>query len=300
MKLGINLLNFGPAATPDNFGKWARFAEDRGFDALMISDHVAVTLEVQSRYPAPFYDPFTLLGWLAAMTSRVEIGTTVTILPYRHPLQTARMAANIDVLSGGRFILGAGVGWAKQEFQALGVPFERRGAIANECLAAIKRCWTEDVASYEGRFFSFKDVHTGPRPIRQPHPPIWIGGSSDAAMQRAVRFGDAWHPIRIRIDWLRDKALPRLREIAAMEQRPVPLLCPRILVDVRSEPLPGEKRVAGQGSIDQIVADLKALSDLGATCVLLDTYPGNPEDAVSLEPHWRMLDAVASRRRTLG
>jgi probable F420-dependent oxidoreductase len=285
-------LNFGPSATPRNFERWARFAEDNGFDALMISDHVAVTPDVQARYPAPFYDPFIVLGWIAGMTTRIEIGTTVTILPYRHPLQVARIAANLDAISGGRFIFGVGVGWAKQEFQALGIPFERRGAIANESLAAIKLCWTEEIATYEGRFFSFKEVYTAPRPIRRPHPPIWVGGSSDGALQRAVRYGDAWHPIRIRVDWLRNTGLPRLREIAATEGIKMPALCPRIMLDLRENALPESERVAGEGALEQVRGDLRALSELGADYVVLDTYSGKPEDTKSLDHHWAMLTRV--------
>src|SRR5262249_8191389 len=219
MRVGINLINFGPGATPESLARSVELAEALGYHLVMISDHVAITPDVHARYPAPFYDPFTALGWLAALTRRVELGTTVIILPYRHPLDTARMVANLDRLSGGRLILGIGAGWAKQEFDALGVPFHQRGAITNDYLAAIKTAWTHDVASYEGRFVSFTDVHTTPRPVRTPHPPIWVGGSSDAALRRAVKPADGWHPIRIRVDWLGDKAVAELREIADAERR---------------------------------------------------------------------------------
>ena len=194
MRIGVNLLNFGPGASPDSLAGWTQLAETLGYHLVMISDHVAMTPDVVARYPAPYYDPFVTLAWLARATRRVELGTTVVILPYRHPLHTARLTANIDQLSGGRFIFGVGVGWAKQEFATLGVPFERRGAMSNDYLAAIKTAWTSDPASYTGPFVSFRDVSTGPRPIRSPHPPIWVGGASDAAMSRAVRLGDAGTP----------------------------------------------------------------------------------------------------------
>src|SRR3984893_18326616 len=227
MKIGVNILNFGPGTNLASLERWAQLAEGLGYHFAMISDHVAVTPDVHSRYPAPFYDPFIALAWLAGVTKNLELGATVIILPYRHPLLTARMAANIDHLCRGRFILGVGVGWTKQEFQALGVPFEQRGAIANEYLAVIKKCWANDVVSHDGRYVSFREVHTGPRPVRSPHPPIWVGGRSESAMRRAVRYGDAWHPIRFRIDWLANEGLPALRKIAA-EGAPVPALCPRI------------------------------------------------------------------------
>jgi probable F420-dependent oxidoreductase len=222
----------------------------------MTSDHLAITPDVQERYPAPFYEPFTTLGWLAGVTRHIEIGTTVIVLPYRNPLEVARMAANVDQLSGGRLLFGVGVGWAEQEFAVLDVPFHRRGALTDEYLAAIKTLWTHDVASFAGRHVTFQEVHTAPRPVRTPHPPIWVGGASDAALRRAIRYGDAWHPIRIRIDWLRDTGLPRLQQLAAAEGKPLPALCPRIRLRLTDTPLPEEQRVAGEGTLDQVHADL--------------------------------------------
>jgi len=295
MRVGINLINFGPGASPESLARSAALAEALGYHLVMISDHVAITPDVQGRYPAPFYDPFTTLAWLAGLTRRVELGTTVIILPYRHPLETARMAANIDRLSGGRLILGVGVGWARQEFEALGVPFDRRGAMTNDYLAAIKAVWTQDVASHDGRFASFRDVRTAPRPLRAPHPPIWVGGASDAALRRAVDHGDAWHPIRVRVDWLRDTGLPRLYEIAGVAGKPLPALCPRIRLRLTASPLADEARVAGEGNLDQVRADLEALQALGARYVLLDTYADDPEATRDPEVAWRMLTTLAER-----
>lgn len=295
MKFGINALNFGPGATPKNLERWARFAEATGFHTLMISDHVAVTSDVQAQYPAPFYDPFTCLAWLAGLTSYIEIGTTVAVIPYRHPLHVARVVANIDQLSGGRFIFGAGIGWAKQEYEALGAPFGKRGAIANEYLEAIELCWAQDVATFHGRYVSFTNVHTGPRPARVPRPPVWIGGRSDAALRRAVLYGDAWHPIRFRVNWLRDVGLPRLKEIAAAEGKPTPLLCPRISVQISIVPMADDKRGAGQGTIEQIHSDLAGLESMGASYVILDTYSGDPETTKDIDDQFATLDAVASR-----
>ena len=295
MKVGVNLLNFGPGVSPDALARWATLAEAVGYHFLMISDHVAVTPDVHGRYPAPFYDPFTTLGWLAGITRRVELGTTVIVLPYRHPLETARMAANVDRLSGGRFILGVGAGWARQEFAALGVAFERRGAITDDYLAAIRTLWTEDIATHAGRFASFRDVRTAPRPLRSPHPPIWVGGASDGALRRAVRLGDAWHPIRIRADWLRGEGLPRLRAMADREGRPVPAVAPRIRLRLTDSPWPEDKRIAGEGSLDQVRADLIALQSLGVTHVLLDTYFDDVEATRDHEAAWRMLTTLAER-----
>jgi probable F420-dependent oxidoreductase len=295
MKIGVNLLNWGPGVSPEALARTTSLIEALGYHLVMISDHVAPTQDVVAKYPVPLYDPFTTLGWLAGATRRIELGTTVIILPYRSPVLTARMAATVDRLSGGRFIFGVGVGWAKQEFDALGVPFARRGAISNDYLEAIKTLWTRDVASYSGAFVSFKDVHTAPRPLRSPHPPIWIGGSSDAALRRAVRHGDGWHPNRVRMDWLRDTGLPKLRSIAIAEGKPVPALCPRIRLELTESPRPDAERLAGQGTLDQVRQDLGALESIGATYVLLDSAGDDPQATRDQEPVWRMLTTLADK-----
>ena len=295
MKFGVNILNFGPGTNPETLNGWIKFAEETGFHLAMISDHVAITPDVQTGFPAPFYDPFVSMGWLASMTKEIELGTTVTILPYRHPLLTARMAANIDQLSEGRFILGIGVGWAKQEYKALGVSFKDRGALTSEYLEVIKTCWTTETASYEGQFISFENVHTGPAPARKGGLPIWVGGSSDAALKRAARFGDAWHPYRFTIDWLKDEALPKLRAFSRAEERPTPKLCPRMSLRLVDSKIIERGRAVGHGNIDQIRNDLKNLELLGAEYVLLDTYAGNPDQNLHPERDWAMLSEVAER-----
>jgi probable F420-dependent oxidoreductase len=295
MKFGVNLINFGPSAAPDSLTRWAMLTEALGYHFLMTSDHIAVTPEVQARYPVPLYEPFTTLGWLSGVTRRIEIGTTVIILPYRQPLEVARMAANVDQLSGGRLLFGVGVGWSQQEFAALGVPFHRRGALSNEYLAALKILWTTDVASFEGRYVSFAEVHTAPRPVRKPHPPIWVGGASDAAMRRAVRYGDAWHPNRVRPGWLKSTGLPRLRQFAEAESRPVPALCPRIRLRLTDVPLPDDQRLVGEGTLAQMRADLEALLEMGAQYVLLDSFYDDVEATRHPEVAWRMLTTLAEK-----
>ncbi len=293
VKFGVNLINFGPGASPDSLLRWTQIAEALGYHFVMISDHVAITPDVAKVYPAPFYDPFLSLAWLASQTQTIELGTTVIILPYRHPLQVARLASNLDQLSQGRFILGVGVGWAEQEFAALGVDFQRRGAMTDEYLDVILNTWSGEKMSFHGSFVDVDDLWTGPAPVRQPHPPIWIGGNGPAARRRSVRFGAAWHPISIRINWLRDEALPHLRAVADEMGKPVPDLCPRIRLHLTEEPLNEGERRAGEGSIDQIRADLAVLSELGADYVLLDTYRGDPEAARDHERAWSALATLA-------
>jgi hypothetical protein len=205
------------------------------------------------------------------------------------------MAANVDQLSGGRLLFGVGVGWSQQEFAALGVPFQRRGAMTNEYLAALKTLWTNDVASFQGRYVAFTEVHTAPRPARTPHPPIWVGGASDAAMRRAVRYGDAWHPNRVRPGWLQTTGLPRLRQLAEAEGKPVPALCPRIRLRLLDAPLPDDQRLVGEGTLDQMRRDLEALQGIGAQYVLLDTFFDDVEATRQPEVSWRMLTTMAEK-----
>ena len=207
------------------------------------------------------------------------------------------MTSNVDQLSEGRLIFGVGVGHAKSEFEALGVPFDKRGAMTDDYLAAIKTLWTDDVACYEGEFVSFRDVKISPKPVQLPHPPIWVGGSSSAALRRAVRFGEAWHPIGSRIDWLRDEGLPMMRRIAEKEGKPVPALCPRIWCRLTESPLPEDERVAGEGTLDQVRGDLESLQALGAKYVLLDTKRNSPTAASPrhYEEAWRTLTVLAEK-----
>lgn len=297
MKFGVNILNFGPGANPEALLKWAKTSEALGYHSVMISDHVAITPSILPRYPEPFYDTFTTLAWLAGQTSSMGLGTTVVVLPYRHPVLIARLVANIDKLSGGRFIFGVGVGNAQDEFEVLDQPHAHRGAVGNECLRALKVLWTgHEPVSFEGRYVKFTDVS----PIeteQKPHPPIWVGGSSEAAFRRTVRYGDAWHPIlwrNLTLDWAKKEGLPALQRTAEAEGKTTPTFCPRIRLDIRDQPIDGE-RLPGVGSLDQVRADLAQLEKLGAEHVTLDWYTGDLEATRDHEHGWRMLMLLAEK-----
>ncbi|MEU8115376.1 LLM class flavin-dependent oxidoreductase [Micromonospora sp. NPDC048947] len=279
MQIGVNVPNFAPGTDPDVLRRWAQTVEGLGFDLLMVSDHIVVTPDVAEQYPAPFYEPFTTLSWLAGVTSRVRLGTTVLIVPYRHPLLTARMAANLNRLSGGRLVLGVGVGWARQEFEALGVPFRQRGALTDEYLHTMRAAW-QDTDDYDGAAI-----------------PIWVGGNSEAGMRRAVLLGDAWHPLRVTPVRLTE-AVGRLTDIADELGRPVPALVPRIALQETREPISDPDRLAGVGTIDQIVADLDKLRALGAETVVLDPFNGDLTEIRQPERAWRTLAAVAAHHAT--
>lgn len=259
--------NFGPGTNPARLRDWARVVEGLGYGLLMVSDHVAITPDVAEQYPEPFYEPFTTLSWLAGITERVRLGTTVLIAPYRHPLLTARMAANLDALSGGRLILGVGVGWAQQEFAALGADFAGRGRATDEVLAAL------------------------PDGI-----PLWIGGNSAAALRRTVRYGTAWHPLRQTVPQLRE-GLARLRALAKTADAAAPGFAPRILLRLTGEPLADDERVAGEGSVEQVLDDLAVLRELGAATVVLDPFVGDPAETERPEAAWQQLATIIDHWR---
>jgi len=270
VEIGVNVPNFGPGTNPARLRDWAQVVEGLGYDLLMVSDHVVITADVAEQYPAPFYEPFTTLSWLAGITSHVRPGTTVLIAGYRHPLLVARMAANLNQLSGGRLVLGVGAGWARQEFEALDSSHAGRGRATDELLTTLRAAWADEADYGAGRI------------------PLWVGGRSTAAMRRTVLLGDAWHPLRERIDWLRT-ATTRLREIADVEGRPVPGFAPRIRLRLTPSPMPDDTRVAGEGSIDQVRADLDVLRELGATSVVLDPFHGDPAETEHPESAWQDL-----------
>jgi probable F420-dependent oxidoreductase len=184
----------GFEATPEGIIQTACKAEALGFDAVLVNDHIIVDDSPRSAVWANTYDPLISLSFIAAQTTRIRLGTSVLIMPYRNPIATAKMMATLDRMSGGRVIAGVGVGWNEAEFQALGVPFRERGARTTEYLRVWQACWAPGAVSFEGQFFAFADMHVNPKPQQQPHPPIWIGGSSRAALRRAAAFAQVWQP----------------------------------------------------------------------------------------------------------
>jgi probable F420-dependent oxidoreductase len=193
MKFGIHLPQAGPAATPAAIQAAASQAEDLGFSDVWVSDHLAVPRT--AKYPPSAYivEPLITLTWAAAVTRSVGLGTTVLVLPLRPPVLLAKMLAAIDLMSEGRVILGGAGGWLKQEFDALGVPFESRGARTDEAIEILRRCWSEDPIDLSAPASGVKmvDMRAKPQPTRPI--PIWVGGHSEAAYRRAVRLGDGWH-----------------------------------------------------------------------------------------------------------
>ena len=195
MNFGVWLPNCRHLATPDVIRSTAVRAEQLGYDSVWVSDHVVVPNANIVNFGETIFDPLVTLAVVAGATSRVRLGTTVLIVPYRHAVVTAKMIASLDALSGGRVVFGVGAGWVAAESAMLGVPFKERGAMTDEYLQAMQVLWSSREPKFSGKYTQFSELVFEPKPVQKPHPPIWVGGHSTAALRRAVRFGAAWHPI---------------------------------------------------------------------------------------------------------
>jgi probable F420-dependent oxidoreductase len=193
MKFGIHLPQSGPAASADAISAVAKHAEELGFSDVWVSDHIVLPRDAP--YPPSSYilEPLVALTWAAAATERIGLGTTVLVLPLRPPVLLAKMLGSLDIMSGGRVTLGAASGWLKEEFDALGVPFEQRGARTDETIELMRRCWEDDPIDSVAPVTNAKLVAMRAKPQPERRIPIWIGGHSEAAFRRAVRVGDGWH-----------------------------------------------------------------------------------------------------------
>ena len=206
MKFGLGTVTRGIFTNRETFMTVAKAADRSGFDFLAVTDHLIPPKVQVSKYPYTIggamvgmdeghcFDQLTTIAFLAACTERLKLLTSVMVVPHRPAVLAAKMVATIDVLSKGRLILGVGSGWMREEIETLGAPFEARGKLTDETLAAFKELWTKDDPSFDGTHVKFANVVFQPKPIQKPHPPIWIGGESKAAIRRTIQFADAWYP----------------------------------------------------------------------------------------------------------
>lgn len=231
MKFGIHY-SIGVNADPqaDDYIRVAQKAEELGYHSLWLGDHIVIPEKIEAAYPysadgaagfprrAPFPDPFVLLGSLSLATSQILLGTSVIVIPYRNPLAVAKAVATVDLLSHGRFQFGVGVGWLKEEFDALGEDFARRASQTREYLHIMKAVWQAEPASFSGEFLTFSDIHNVPLPVQKPHPPIIFGGESLPALKRVADLGDGWQPGTASLKVL-SKSVPQLQALMAERGR---------------------------------------------------------------------------------
>ena len=278
MKFGVCLPQYGREVSFDDLRSVATDAEALGFDSVWASDHIVTPEHMSANIGPIFFDAFVVLSHVSAITQRVSLGTTVMVTPYRNPLVAAKIIASLDSLSGGRVILGIGAGGAPDEFAALGVPESQRGARTNEYLAAMVELWTTDPSSYQGRFVNFENVRFAPKPAQQPNPPIWVGGRSDAALRRAVRFGQAWHPTYVAMDVLRER-MERLAEFSEDAGRTAPPATTLHLSVAFEEAVstPSDRR-AGRGTPAQVADDLAIYDSIGIPDIVCNFRASNTDD----------------------
>ncbi|HEV8584554.1 MAG TPA: LLM class F420-dependent oxidoreductase [Methylomirabilota bacterium] len=297
MRYGFYLPTRGRSAEPDALEALVRRGEALGFSSTVIADHIVFPVEIASKYPYTVSGAFpgsgdtleqlTLMAFVAGKTSRLRLITSVMILPHRNPVLTAKMLATIDVLSGGRLVVGVGVGWLREEFAALGAAdFDRRGAVSDEYIRIFKTLWTQNPASFEGEFYRFKSLKCLPQPVQKPHPPIWIGGHSKVALRRAARHGDGWHPVGANPAAMLAPAefkslLGELHRLCEAERRD-----PRTLTLSYKAPLYDTGVAAGgvrrpfSGTRDQVLEDIATYAKLGISELIFDFRSEEPKESL--------------------
>jgi len=276
MRIGVSLLNNWGIGDVQALVGLASEAEDLGFDSVWVHDHVFNVGHVFDRIgDKPYYEPLTLLSFVAARTTRVRLGTSVLVLPYHNPIRLAKTAATLDVLSGGRLILGVGVGAIENEMQAMGTPFSERGAFTDEAIAVMRTLWTEEDPRYDGKYSRFESMKFSPKPLQKPSIPIVIGGVSRAAIRRAARLGDGWQPIGLSpgalgqaMTVLRDELRTCGREAA---QVPVSIALSLTASTPRRHALGTEPA--------EIVRNVKAFASLGVETLVISATTSDPRQA---------------------
>ena len=289
---GTSMPSRGDMASPENLRTLAQRAESLGFDSVWVSDHIILPRKVDSFYPyaadgvatfrpdEDYYDPLATLNFLAGCTQKIRLGTHVLILPYRNPVVTAKMLSTLDVLSGGRVILGAGVGWMEEEFQALGLDtYAQRGAVTDEYIQLFKELWTKDEPEFQGEIYQLSGMGFMPKPVQKPHPPIWIGGHTNPAIRRAAEYGDGWMPIGLRPPAILEpeelaEKIARLRRLTVRAGRPEDAVSLCFSTGVTFDDSPGATRRMMSGRAEQIATDLRQYQDLGVRNFILG-FPGD-------------------------
>ena len=295
MTIGCTIPNRGTLATPESLKTLATSAEEMGFDHVWVSDHIVIPNQIDSPYPytptgvlpfepgSPYCEPLSILSYLAACTQRIKLGVHVLVVPYREPVYTAKVISTLDYMSGGRVILGIGVGWMEEEFKALGLDtFRQRGAVTDEYIRIFKELWTSDNPKHEGRFSSFSGLDFYPKPVQKPHPPIWVGGHTPAALRRAARLGDGWLPIGLRPPAElepeeMDELVDQLRDMTVDAGRPREDVDIVFSADPVFDPPPGDPKRTLKGSAEEIGADIVLYQQVGVRHFIF-TFEGDDLD----------------------
>ncbi|MBJ8342038.1 TIGR03619 family F420-dependent LLM class oxidoreductase [Antrihabitans sp. YC3-6] len=300
MQFGISIPNYGSAVSPDRLSQWGAGSQRLGFDLAMVTDHLAQPADVRRAYPEDFYECFAALTYLAGVTSTIRLGTSVTVLPLRHPVHTARAIATIDQLSRGRVVFGIGVGGNEQEYSALGIEYRRRGAMTDEYLEVLSKLWNGGHVSFTGKFVEFDDLLATPAPYQAGGPPIWVGGSAKVAVPRAIANNGVWHPVFPTLEIL-DAGARLAATLADAAGVSAPRIAPRIRLSISATALPEDDRPLGVGSVEQIATDLHTLADRHIETVVFDPvhhpfFPDAPSSRTSTRNarEWEDIELLAA------
>ena len=276
MKLGICIPHYGRPIEVDRILAVVQHAEEAGLDSIWVTDHVIVPRDVDVIYREQMLDPMAVLPWLAGVTERIALGTSVVILPYRSPLPLAKLLASVDVLSGGRLIVGAAIGWMEGEFAALGVPFKERVSRSEEALELMRTVWTNDRPEIETKRHHLSGLQVSPMPLQKPRPPIWIGGGSEGAFRRVARLGDGWHATAATPETFRQgkQAIMRFWREAGREGEPEWSMRIPLFVDGVHQWAVDEKFLRGRhalrGTARQLTGQLSEYQRLGVSHMALE------------------------------
>ena len=276
MKLGICIPHYGRPIEVERMLSVARRAEEAGLDSVWVTDHVIVPRDVDVIYREHMLDPLAVLPWLAGVTERIALGTSVVILPYRSPIPLAKLLASVDVLSGGRLIVGAAIGWMEGEFAALNVPFKERVSRSEEALELMRALWTKDRPELETAHHRLSGVQVSPMPLQKPRPPIWIGGGSEGAFRRVAKLGDGWHATAATPETFRQgkQAVMRFWREAGREGEPEWSMRIPVFVDGVHQWAVDDKLLRGRhavrGTIRQIAGQLAEYQRLGISHMALE------------------------------
>ncbi len=300
MEVGVAIPNIGPLATGDAVLVMADKADEVGLNAVWLGDHLAFPRDPRLPYPysrgaprylpsnVPILEPIALMAAIVARTRRIRVGASVLILPYRHPLVTAKMIATIDQISGGRVILGVGVGWLPEEFAALNADLDARGAVSDEQIRYFREVWANDAPEFQGEHYRLSGIDVFPKPVNRSVP-IWIGGQSRAAMRRAATLGDGLHLIDLTPAEL-EGVVERFAKVCAEAGRPVQevTLSVRSSVKLTDGPAtPEEQQTPITGNVQQVVDVLKEFQRLGIQHVCL-----GPRVAPTLESYLQAVEVI--------
>lgn len=280
MKFGVTIPNNWGVTDPQQVLRMGPLAEELHYDSIWVMDHLFNNGYIRERLDdKPYYHPLATLSYLAATTTRVALGTSVLVLPYHNPVELAKYTATLDHMSGGRVILGVGVGAMTEEFEALGVPFRQRGALTNECIAVMKELWTNPDPSYQSSRWNFANLKFSPKPLQQPYVPLWIGGSSPGALKRAATMGDGWHPTGMSPE---DFSTGRhtVCQMAAAAGRDPKALTFSMRIEVEAHGRASSQRAENRArllgdNVEQMIASLNAYQRVGVDHVVLALNTGD-------------------------